>query len=97
MHKKSILILAFMFLFLPAFSEPQDNGGHAGTPPGFYDDINPEDIEKEEAEPAGEAYQTFEDETPADEVIIPPSQNRLKIIRKYIMIYRFRHSHIFTI
>ena len=67
MHKKSLLILAFMFLFLPAFSEPQDNGGHAGTPPGFYDDINPEDIEKEEAEPAGEAYQTFEDETPADE------------------------------
>ena len=86
MHKKSILILAFMFLFLPAFSEPQDNGGHAGTPPGFYDDINPEDIEKEEAEPAGEAYQTFEDETPADEVIIPPSQ-KTKPTKNYPQIY----------
>ena len=86
MHKKSILILAFMFLFLPAFSEPQDNGGHAGTPPGFYDDINPEDIEKEEAEPAGEAYQTFEDETPADDVIIPPSQ-KTKPTKNYPQIY----------
>ena len=90
MHKKSILILAFMFLFLPAFSEPQDNGGHAGTPPGFYDDINPEDIEKEEAEPAGEAYQTFEDETPADEVIIPPSQ-KTKPTKNYPQIYNDLH------
>ena len=49
MIKKSLLILILALCFTPAFAE-EDRGGHAGTPPGFYDDINPEDLERQEAE-----------------------------------------------
>ena len=51
MFKKSFLI--FLLLFFSVLSlnaEPVDNGGHAGTPPGFYEDIKPEDIENEATE-----------------------------------------------
>lgn len=92
MFKKTILIIASMFLFLPAFSEPQDLGGHAGTPPGFYDDINPEDIEKDElenetVEPAGKAYHTLDDEALSDEIIIPPASQKTEPTKNYAQIY----------
>ncbi len=61
-----------------------DEGGHAGTPPGFYDDITPEDIEKEEEEPQGEAYQTFTDEP--GEFMHPPYE-RTPPTKNYAEIY----------
>lgn len=48
MLKKSFLVLLLMFFFLPVIAEPVDNGGHAGTPPGFYDDIDPASLDKED-------------------------------------------------
>ena len=48
--KKSLIILALLTLLLPAYSEQIDKGGHAGTPPGFYDDIDPNTLENEDKE-----------------------------------------------
>ena len=39
-----------MFFLLPVIAEPVDNGGHAGTPPGFYDDIDPASLDNEDEE-----------------------------------------------
>ena len=86
MIKKYLTVLIISLLVLPLCAEEIDKGGHAGPPPGFYDEITPEDIEKEEAEPQGEAYQTFEEETPADEVIIPPPE-KTKPTKNYADIY----------
>ena len=47
MIKKSLLVIICALLFSPVFAEEVDLGGHAGTPPGFYDDINPDDLEEE--------------------------------------------------
>ncbi len=85
MLKKSLLISFFCLLMLSACAEEIDNGGHAGTPPGFYDEIKPEDVEKEEAEPQGEAYQTFTEE-PA-EIVIPPAREKTKPTKNYADIY----------
>ena len=91
MFKKSLLLLMTAMLLIPAFSlagaDEIDKGGHAGTPPGFYDEITPEDIEKEEAEPQGEAYQTFTDEPAGDEVVIPPYREETKPTKNYAEIY----------
>lgn len=91
MFKKSfLLLLTGLFLipaFLPSYADEIDKGGHAGTPPGFYDEITPEDIEKEEAEPQGEAYQTFTDEPAGDEVVIPPYGEKTKPTKNYAEIY----------
>ena len=85
-----MLLLTGLFLipaFLPSYADEIDKGGHAGTPPGFYDEITPEDIEKEEAEPQGEAYQTFTDEPAGDEVVIPPYGEKTKPTKNYADIY----------
>ena len=48
MIKKSFIFL-LLFLLLPCCAQQGvDKGGHAGTPPGFYDDITEQDIENEE-------------------------------------------------
>ncbi len=88
MLKKSLLVLIFSSFLLPVCAEEIDNGGHAGPPPGFYDEIKPEDVEREEAEPAGEAYQTFSDEDSGtgEEIIIPPAE-KTKPTKNYAEIY----------
>lgn len=81
MFKKSFLI--FLLLFFSVLSlnaEPVDNGGHAGTPPGFYEDIKPEDIENE----ATEEPQVMTEEE-GEEIIIPPSKT--KATKNYAQIY----------
>jgi hypothetical protein len=50
--KKSFAIL-FFILFLSGtvcYSEPDNHGGYAGTPAGFYDDIDPNTLEDENSE-----------------------------------------------
>lgn len=47
--KKYFLVFAFIFFTLPLMAEPVNKqGGYAGTPPGFYDDIDPNSVEDEE-------------------------------------------------
>ena len=90
MIKKSLLVIICALLFSPVFAEEVDLGGHAGTPPGFYDDINPDDLNgvkdgggtatSDENKP----YQTFyEDE---DGVFIPAAP-KAKPTKNYSQIY----------
>lgn len=72
---------------LPAFSEAADNNIHAGTPSGFYDDIDPNSLEEDKDErpdyrEENEAFpQIYE-----DEVVVPPSTN-VKPTKDYARIY----------
>ncbi len=48
---KKYLTFIFLLIFaLPLNAESIDNGGHVGTPPGFYDDIDPNTIDNEDDE-----------------------------------------------
>lgn len=44
MKRFSILFLT-LFIMMSVCAAASDNGGHAGTPPGFYDDIDPNSLE----------------------------------------------------
>jgi len=86
MSKMSLLIIIFALLFAPVYAE-QDFGGHAGTPPGFYDDINPQDLENEEKEQDVEEdkpYQTFYED---DEGEFMPVVPKTKPTKNYSQIY----------
>ena len=89
MVKKNLLIIILGLLLIPTIiavnAAENAEEGRAGTPPGFYDEIKPEDIEKEEAEPPGEAYQTFTDGE--EEEIIIPSGEKTKPTKNYAEIY----------
>lgn len=54
--KKCLLVLIFLMFVLPVIAEPDNQGGYAGTPPGFYDDIDPNSIEEEEVKPYNNQY-----------------------------------------
>ena len=79
MLKKSLIVF-LLFLSLPALSVPVEDRG-AGTPPGFYDDIDPASLEQEDAE--SETIQTPAEE----EIIIPPPAEKAKPSRNYAEIY----------
>ena len=63
MNKKSLIIfLTILVTMFPAYSAPEDYGGHAGTPPGFYDDIDPASLEDdEETKPQTQKKQSQEE------------------------------------
>lgn len=89
MLKKGLLICIFCTLLItPSISAPLDNGGHAGTPAGFYDDIDPNDLEKEEnaEEQDTRPYQSFKEDNLEDEIIIPPMSDS-KPTKDYASIY----------
>lgn len=48
--KKFLFVLALLIFSLPLMAEPNSQGGYAGTPPGFYDDIDPNSLDKEDDE-----------------------------------------------
>ena len=48
MNKNFLLILALLMFISPAFSAPEEKFERAGTPAGFYDDIDPDSLEKED-------------------------------------------------
>lgn len=85
MFKRALLFFLIILAIAPAYAEPVDKGGHAGTPPGFYDEIKPEDIENEEIEET----ETFPAQEPAgqeyEEIIIPAPKT--KATKNYAQIY----------
>ena len=87
MLRKCLLICIFcLCLLTPSFAEPADNGVHAGTPAGFYDDINPDDLEKEDKDEDSRPYQSFTEDDMGDEIIIPPTSSD-KPTKDYASIY----------
>ena len=72
---------------LPAFSEAAENNIHAGTPAGFYDDIDPNSLEEDKDErpdyrEENEAFPQIHE----DEVVVSPSTN-VKPTKDYARIY----------
>ena len=65
--KKYLLILALLIISLPLMAEPNNQGGYVGTPPGFYDDIDPNSLE-EDSQPQNktqtnnEEFQTYSED-----------------------------------
>lgn len=70
----------------PANAEPADNGGHAGTPKGFYEDIDPNSLDEDD-DLIYQQRQPEEDTTESDvqEVVIPPY--KAKPTKDYAQIY----------
>ena len=83
---KKLTIILLLTLIIPSISaESIDNGGHAGTPPGFYDDIDPnslnEDEEKEDVKsPENPPLQQ-------EEIVIPHNYEHAKPTKNYADIY----------
>ena len=48
--KRCIILLLLIFFALPVFSDTEKDSGYAGTPPGFYDDIDPNSLENNDEE-----------------------------------------------
>ena len=46
--KKFVILVLLIFFALPVFSNTNENRGYAGTPPGFYDDIDPASLDKDD-------------------------------------------------
>lgn len=87
MLRKCLLTCIFcLCLLTPSFALPVDNGGHAGTPAGFYDDINPDDLDKEDTDEDSRPYQSFTEDDMGDEIIIPSTSNT-KSTKDYASIY----------
>lgn len=86
MLKKSLLILALTVLIYPANAEAADNSGHAGTPKGFYEDIDPNSLEEDD-DLIYQQRQPEEDTTESEvqEVVIPPY--KAKPTKDYAQIY----------
>lgn len=96
--KKSFIILFFLLICTPVFSEPADNGEHAGFPPGFYDDIDPATLDDENDDyfhpglpnkdvqnnPAQENIHTLTDE---DGIFIGKPSEQTKSTKNYAQIY----------
>lgn len=96
MLKKSCLILITLILaFCSTNAEPVINTEYVGTPPGFYDDITPEDIERQEQEELLEQqkqqniYQQSEEglleHYTGEDIVIP--QPKTKATKNYSQIY----------
>lgn len=96
---KKFAATLFFLLFLSGtvcYSEQDNHGGYAGTPPGFYDDIDPAAAEEEEQNapyatnkgaPVFTPEGTFHEYSDDDEstVISPPTQ--VKATKNYAEIY----------
>lgn len=48
--KKYLLILSLLIVSLPLMAAPNNQDGYVGTPPGFYDDIDPNTLDEEDAD-----------------------------------------------
>ncbi len=96
--KKSFAIL-FLTLFLSGtvcYSEPDNQGGYVGTPPGFYDDIDPNTLEDEEQKipngtnkgaPVFTPQGTFHEYSDDDEGAVISPQPQVKATKNYAEIY----------
>ena len=93
MNKKIFVILFLTLCIGTAIAAPVDNGGHAGTPPGFYDDIDPNSLDDDdEIVPLNQQLKnpaknsnTLHEFTDEDEIILPEPQ--AKATKNYAQIY----------
>ncbi len=99
--KKSFLLFILSLIFLlPADSAPNNQGGYAGTPPGFYDDIDPNSVEDNVEKNNSNQNQTKNSSNPNnlnntnnfheysdDDGIIFPQQTETKATKNYTEIY----------
>lgn len=90
MLKKIALVVFLSIITLPVMADTYDNRGYVGTPPGFYDDIDPNSLEEEDAP-------SYKNETPRlqesstheftdEDIVIPPSES-VKATKDYARIY----------
>ena len=88
MSKKliTLIILSLTILSTKAIP-PSDLGGHAGTPPGFYDDIDPNSLDKEDEEVREEIPPSDNIQTNSEEIIIPHNYEKTKPTKNYSEIY----------
>ena len=97
--KKFLLVLALLIFSLPLMAEQSKQGGYAGTPPGFYDDIDPNSTEQEEdndipqyrdmnkkGAPVFNQDGTFHEYSDDDEIMIAPTE-QAKATKNYAQIY----------
>ena len=96
MLRNSFILLFIMMLCISVSADTYDNGGHAGYPPGFYDDIDPNSLDEEdEIVPAQRNVQTevqapedapyVHEFTDDDGVVIAPPKS--KSTKNYAQIY----------
>lgn len=88
MLKKSFIVGLLLMFALPVFCAPIDNGGHAGTPSGFYDDIDPNTLDEDEKQEKfieNDGYKKYS-ENEEEEIYITPPQ-KTKPTKNYAQIY----------
>ena len=85
MLKKIIFILVMSYLILPAMSEEQSQNFYVGTPPGFYDYINPDDVDEENELDKTQNQPPKENNSKQEDVIVPPTN--VKPTKNYAQIY----------
>lgn len=85
MRKLIGLIIFFLLFITNTYANPiKDNGGHAGTPQGFYEDIDPSTLDDENQKDVPFVTKTNDNE----EIIIPPySSEKVKSTKNYTQIY----------
>lgn len=98
--KKYLLVTALLIFSLPLIAEPSNRGGgYAGTPPGFYDDIDPNTLDNEEQDfPQYQKYEgskgaptfnqegTFHEYSDDDEITFTAPE-QTKATKNYAQIY----------
>lgn len=94
MFKKIISIIILSIAILPVMADSYDNRGYVGTPPGFYDDIDPNSLEDEDMEfqtPQRESFTNYEKnsvhEFTDEDIVIPTVSNEVKATKDYSKIY----------
>lgn len=88
MLKKSFIVGLLLMFALPVLCAPIDNGGHAGTPSGFYDDIDPNSLdedEKQEEFVENDGYKKYSENEEEETYITPPQKT--KATKNYAQIY----------
>ncbi len=94
--KKFLLVLALLIFSLPLSAEPVKQGGYAGTPKGFYEDIDPNTLDDDEQvinQNKDKNKQNFSDEertiheySDDDEIMVAPTE-QVKATKNYAQIY----------
>ncbi len=94
--KKFLLVLALLIFSLPLSAEPGKQGGYAGTPKGFYEDIDPNTLDDDEQvinQNKDKNKQNFSDEertiheySDDDEIMVAPTE-QVKATKNYAQIY----------
>ncbi len=99
--KKYLLVLALLICSLPLMAAPDNQGGYARTPAGFYDDIDPNSLDKEDEDDVLDTHSNYNQkpihEFSEDNDIVDYSE-QTKATKDYASIYNSlepaKHSYI---